>query len=266
MTTQIKSPFGPKGLGFYLRDLKTMSDPATAAKTAADHNVKHVAIMACWQEPEKGRLVHHEMNRELVDDYAQAFAARGIVSRLWGYPWPGLEEQFRDTFLKHTEHCKGLIKGWLLDPEKGYRGHREDVVPLMELVIESMDESLDLGVTSYSTPRNIRDFPWDLFLDYGYLSPQVYGNVTPEEAGIRNSLKQWLSLAEEPDDQPIIPSIASFGPEAEGNLKGWLEKLDRAYAAEIKKPCPAAFVWSWPSTSSLEWRILGEWAARTFVS
>lgn len=237
----------PTGAGIYLRRItrSAYGTPAEAAARAADHGLSFAAFPAVWQD-ERGHL---DLNRSaLEEEYAAAFRERGVHVWVWGYPDLGRETAFVRDMVEHARRLEAM--GVLVDAEKPYKGHPQATAALMEMVIDSLDESLGLGVTSYGR------LDWhklEALEEYGWLSPQVY-TVAPEAA--RRAIESWL-VDEQGRRRPeahMVPSIPTYGPQSEGQLG--------AYIGAFEDLCQGIIAWSWPQTSALEWRTLERWAVR----
>lgn len=237
----------PRGVGIYLRHItrERYGTPEQAAARATDHGLTFAAFPSIWQE----RGAVRDLNASPIEEeYAAAFLARGVEVIVWGYPELGHEAAFAAELVRHARRCGA--SGVLVDAEKPYKGHAAETRALLELVVDSLDEGLGLGVTSYGR------LDWhklEALEDYGWLSPQVY-TVTPEAA--RASILSWMR---DPDgrlreDAHVVPSIPTYGPRSEGQLG--------AYIGAIEDLCRGVIAWSWPATSALEWRTLERWAKR----
>lgn len=237
----------PRGVGMYLRKItrEAYGTPAQAAARAADHGLSFVAFPSVWQD-ERGHL---DLNASrLEEEYAAAMRERRIAVWVWGYPDLGREGPFVRDLVEHARRLRAA--GVLPDVEKPYKGEPAATRRLLELVIDSLDEGLGLGVTSYGR------LDWhelEALEAYGWISPQVY-TVTAEAA--RRAILSWLTdeHGRVREGVHVVPSIPTYGPNSEGQLG--------AYLGAIEDLCAGAIAWSWPSTSALEWRTLERWAAR----
>jgi hypothetical protein len=246
----------PIGVGIFLRELSTMEPAAVAAKKAAAAGIRHVALLAVWQE--HGASIVRNRNRLAI--YAEAFKAQGIKVRLWAYPWHGLEREFCAGLRLHIGNCAGLISGVIVNPELGYRhGQSGPADVLMHGVVDVLSEGQDLWVSSYGHPEGIRDFPWHVFGNYGHQSGQFY--LDGNEEAIRRGLAAWLGNTKSPADQFQIPGIPVYGEQSEAALPRWLEWLKCAYADAVGRPIPGVIAWSWPQVSPREWLLLSKLAA-----
>jgi hypothetical protein len=257
---------GPTGIGVYIRGLqeKIHGTPKQAAKKARDHGVSFVVILACWQDMMRGTKIvrtlrsnHSSFSRKTrLNAYVSAFTEKGIDVWLWGYPWGGHEDSFVRAMKDATLFCNGQIKGWLLDPEIGYKWSRRTIMTrteqaqkLMNLTLDAMDESLGLGITSYGVAKGHPNFPWNIFSQYGFGSPQLYNlnNIM-----IKRGLEQWKKHGW----SHLAPSVQAFGAKDEEKLDGYLglfNKLDRP-------PSEAFIFWSWRQLSNLEWHTIKKWS------
>jgi hypothetical protein len=268
-----------RGLGVYIRAInrRTYGTPEQAAKKAADHGVRRVHILGVWQDYKykHSTEVNTVHNEGRVAPYAEAFAAKGIHVRLWGYPAPGMEGRYVGTLRAHTDTCRDVIAGWLHDPELPFRerpwsgknsswwnqqrrqailnrladlGHTNMASAaqgLMNAIMDAMDEYLDIGVTSYGIIP--RDFPAEVFITYGWQSDQVYNQTL---ATIVRSLNQWRSHIADLENQPLIPAVQGYGEHDREKLRPWLDGLLSVYPS-----MPGMDVWSWPQIDSNEWDV-----------
>lgn len=237
----------PRGVGVYVRRLgrSVYGTPSQAASSAADHGLAFVAMPAIWQD-HRGEF---DLNpRAEEEEYAAAFREAGVDVWVWAYPNLGHARPFCEQLVGHARRLGAC--GVLPDVERAFKRHPVATRRLMELLIDHLDESLGLGVTSYGR------LDWhglEALENYGWLSPQVY-TVPPEAA--RASIRSWMldaSGAPRPEIH-MVPSVPTFGPQAEGRLG--------AYLGAFEDLCQGVIAWSWPTTSRLEWRTLERWANR----
>lgn len=263
----------PTGLGVYVRRLRrdVHGSPEQAATMAADHRVSHVHIMGYWAEYDgDGRSVAITHNRDRIAAYADSFASRGIVVRLWAYPAAGLESSVVGALAELTDLCDGTISGYLLDPELMYREsmlrslrRRGRDIPsadmsaelLMLSMLDIMTEEHDIGVTSYGVPP--KDLPMEIFGRYGWQSPQIY-NMS--RTMIRRSIARWISTIETPDKQPMVPAVQAYGDHDREMLPPWLDMMTDVWIEETGSPPVGIDTWSWLSIDSSEWRHLEDYA------
>lgn len=274
----------PYGMGVYARSLlhHCHRSPQRTARIAADHGLRFVPILACWQEVRNGRFSHRSINDpSQIARYAEALLAVGVQPALWFYPWGGYEKQLLDHLWVLIRLCDGMIRGLVPDPELGYKwlrgGNRPrgallgnmrgqpEAIPgrgvggrdtrmvqarsLMGGLIDLMTEAMWLMVTSYGIARFHPNFPWLVFAEYGALSPQLYGATLRETAG---SMREWAQHADDPLlERQYLPSIATYGPSAQARLRATLSAWDN-------QPVCGMCAWSWPQTSAAEWLVLQE--------
>lgn len=231
----------PRGIGMYIMDLsvKHTGTPAQAAKRAADAGLGFVAILGCWQEPARGLLGAMANGQDLAP-YGAAFREAGVDVWIWGYPWgePDLIGHFVSTMRNAV--TRAGARGVILDPELGFRGaHAQHMPLLLERTVDSLDESLGLGFTSFgSLPA---DFPARAAGGYGFGSPQLYTVPLPQA---RKSIEQWRALGWD----HIIASVPTFGPNSDAELA--------AYSGAILEHCEGLIFWQWATTSAAEWRAI----------
>lgn len=234
----------PTGIGMYIMDLsrKHTGTPAQAAKRAADAGLGFVAILGCWQEKSPSGLA----NASDLDDYGAAFREADVDVFVWGYPWgsPECIDRFVPTMRKAADMAGA--RGIILDPELGFKADRAKYMPmLLQRTVDSLDESLGLGITSYGLTSAHPDFPWSIAGGYGFGSPQLYS--VPIEVA-RAAIKQWRMRGWE----TIIASVPTFGPNSAERLA--------AYSGAILEHCDGLIFWQWSTTSDAEWRAIAELA------
>lgn len=238
----------PRGVGIYTMALEraVQGTPEQAARRLASAGVSFVALLACWQED--GR--HGPANVEDLRTYGPAFAEAGIDVWVWGYPWGTPECVTRFVQRMREAALDAQAVGVLLDPELGFKGAGAPFMrDLVEQTVDSLDESLGLGVTSYGLTSAHRDFPWAQCAGYGWGSPQLY---TVPLATAQRAIEQWREFGW----QHIVPSVPTFGPNSEARLA--------AYAGAIAGMSDGLAFWQWKGTSREEWRAI-EACARMFA-
>lgn len=237
--------------GVYIRELSRAvhGTPSDAALKAKRYGLTFVPILFCWQEADKttGR------NIEDLAEYARAFADVGIEPWIWGYPWIGREQEFADQIgdvLRYSPEIAGV----LIDPELGYQFKtsseteaREGADLLMSLVVDALDESVSLGVTSYGAAHVQGRFPWAEFC-YGFGSPQFY-TANPYE--IKHGVKKWLDIG----FAEIIPSVPAYGANSKDALGHYLITVRNEIAAAGGK-MDGLIAWSWGQLDAREWSTL----------
>jgi hypothetical protein len=178
-----------------------MEPPERAAVRAEQAGLRHVALMACWQE----QGISTVRNRTSLAAYAEAFHQHGVKVRLWGYPWSGLECEFVAALRLHLREAAGFISGVIVNPELGYRGPRAATADLlMHKVVDCLSEGQDLWVSSFGHPEGIKDFPWSTFGLWGHGSPQLYMDqgMGVMRRGLAEYRKHW-----DDEGQLIVPGI-----------------------------------------------------------
>jgi hypothetical protein len=198
--------------------------------------------MACWQYDQTHR--HRPFNQDKLEKYGEAFRDQGIDVWVWGYPHAGMEEAFVDT-MRRSADLAGA-SGILIDPELSYKEEAGAARKLVELTIDSLDESLGLGVTSYGIPAYHPTFPWSSFAGYGWGSPQLY-TATPHE--IRKGLGEWKGAGWE----HIVPSVPAFGRRQTSEFRQYINRFVGV---------PGIIFWSWRQLQSNEWRVIAEMEGR----
>lgn len=237
--------------GVYIRGLTKENDPYAMAEQAAKNGITFAAFMIYWQEAEKNKRV----NSTVLAEYTKVFAEYGIEPWVWGYPWCGKDATFiaRLNWAKST--CAGRLRGFILDPELGYQGHRVGLEraklgaeQLVSGVIDVMNEGMDLGVTSFGCAHVHKTFPWEEFCA-GFGSPQFY--KTTERHHIRQGLSRW----KEAGWQTLIPSVPAFGPNSGQNLVPYLDKI-KIIADDLEIPIEGWIFWSYQQLGDFEWEAI----------
>jgi hypothetical protein len=239
--------------GVYIRGLTSKSDPYDMAAKCATNGITFAAFLVYWQEADKDKRV----NSKILEKYSEVFWRYGIDPWVWAYPWCGKEDALLDRLKWAKEECEGRLRGFILDPELGYQGHkvghdkaRIGASRLIKGTIDLMDESMNLGVTSFGAANLHKTFPWvDLCAGFG--SPQFYRTSHPSK--IRAGIQCWKSAGW----KELIPSVPAFGPNSGKNLVSYLDKIKRA-ADEVEIPITGWIFWSYRQISALEWQIIGE--------
>lgn len=238
----------PQGFGVYSRMLggRSYGTPLQMARRCQQHGVRWVALFAAWQDGGGLRSPSLAMHQR----YARVLTAAGVDVWLWGYPRAGGEADF---LARMQRYSAGLdIKGWLLDPEAGYKWglrflRRESTARMgaMQLVAGARAHSPGgVGVTSYGWLRGHPSFPWEEFADgTDFGSPQTY---TLSDSRIATAMGDWRQYF-----PIVIPSTTAYGPRS-GDLPAYLD---------AHGPVPGVCVWSWPQLSPPEWAV---YAARKF--
>lgn len=245
-----------RGVGVYLRQLdsKIHGTPSQVYDKAKKAGLARAHILALWQQQQTNK--EFNIGQRLVD-YAFALHEAGAQVRLWAYPQTLMEASaLRILAKRKAELGHALFSGFVLDPEKhckwgglstGKEVTERAAAGFLNDLVDLLDEGSDLWVTSYGMASYHPTFPWDVWLSYGTLSPQVYGFTRPL---LQKSLASWRALRASPDQQ-IVPIVAGYGDYDEENLGPWLDMFH-----EEEPSCQAFDVWSWRQLSSREWGIL----------
>jgi len=170
--------YHPTGKGVYIRKLKKLGTPEQLVKQALDVGLSFVVIGSVWQHnwgvPFRTRRFN---SRQDLERYSKAFQDAGIEVWVWGYPQPGLEEQFVEAITADALWANAV--GILIDPEKPFRKKRHRAGVLIAHIRPKLqDLGLAFGVTSYGSAFYFKDFPYKEFaaIEGTYGSPQVYDN------------------------------------------------------------------------------------------
>lgn len=283
------------GVGLYIRGLSSTAHgtPEEAAKRAVDHGLKHVAILAVWQDLKDGKVRHlaGNLRRDRFLPYAEAFRDAGLAVGFWFYPWGGHEarlledledasEKFAPDFYlddgelghKWSSRSKfvdaaGTMRGGQREAMKGVKakGRKETRIAQVDRLHKGLhDLSMmfgakhGIGVTAYGIANYHPTFPWGTKLrGADFFSPQLY-RASPEKIDL--GIAQWYEHARADRDvveRSMLPSIPTFGQNSGADLDGYLGSfMDAANGVD-------GFIgWSWRQTSRLEWRTLARWAER----
>lgn len=229
----------PSGIGIYLRNLTPKyGTPEKAAKKCADHGVSFVALMGPWLDDTGEK----RLRPKTIDaEFGQAMAEEDVDVWVWGYPDAGKENAFVESMVTYAKTCGAV--GLLLDPEKSYKGNPRAVDQLISTTLDALDESLDLGVTSFGR-LDWHNLPG--LKGVGWSSPQLY---TVSSDACRKAIATW-----QVPGAHIVPSVPAYGPNSEGELDVYLEAMHDLVKGYI--------VWSWPQISAQEWRTIQAWSNR----
>lgn len=231
---------------------RVMGTPVQAAEKARAHGLSFVILAACWQD---GPGKHAAMNEYDLAAYGQAFRAAGVLPWVWGYPWgePDLIDKFVARMRVAADQAGA--SGIVLDPEVGFRRKPDLMKDLLERTLDSLNEHLGLGFSSYGQPSSMRDFPWAEAGGYGWGSPQCY-QATLAQA--RKGIDTWKAFGW----QNLVVSLPTFGrntdaesgePDADPRVDGRL----LAYAsALLERTGGAGCFWQWATTNAAEWATI----------
>jgi hypothetical protein len=249
----------PNGVGIYIRQISQdkHGTPEAAATLAAGHGVRWVSIMTVWQEATATKTkVCNKPDSSRYADYVEAFVSAGIKVYLWGYPWQGKEARFAVEVDRAIARVPGLIRGVMLDPEKGYKwydkqGERKARVSADHLItntLDLLDESMTIGVTSFGQPKIHGNFPWKNLVA-GFGSPQFY---TIGRRAIEAGVQQWRDLG----FTSIIPSVPAYGPR-------WIDPGIDEYLGYFDDLGVDGFIfWSWRQLTPAKWREIEKCAKK----
>lgn len=233
----------PTGVGLYYRALDGRPEVARdAAVKAADHGLSFVALAGVWQEATGERDI---AKTEAEMRWAFEFKKWDIDVWVWGYPHAGHEARFLTVMHDHVKRLGA--SGILLDPEKSYKNDVVHAEKLCEMTVDSLNESLGLGVTTFGNPKALAPAVRKVFASYGWCSPQVY---TVEPWMARDLVEEWIKLG----GTHMVPSVPTYGPQSGGNLG--------AYIGAFEDLCEGVIAWSANSIDDREWKALERWATR----
>jgi len=202
------------------------------AAKARKAGITWIALQAVWQH-ETGVTRRDDLTR--LHLYADALQDQGIRVWVWGYPYAGREADFAAGMADAAAVTEA--DGLLLDPELPYRGRPEAARDLLVEVLDVMDESLGIGVTSYGLQKFHPRFPWAEWAHVGFGSPQLY---TVSDALFKRGMAEWRARWD-----LVIPSIAAYGSKDESELP-----------ARLRLAGSSCILWSWRQLSGREWADL----------
>jgi len=249
-------------IGVYIRGIKkSRNNPYEIADHLTTHGISFAVFMVIWQEAttKNSRFV----NTKVLAEWSKIFHEAGIETWIWGYPWCGHEDVFVKRLEWAKKECSGRLRGIILDPELGYQGHKVGrseakfgATTLINGVLDTMDESTLLGVTSFGAGHVHGTFPWSEFCA-GFGSPQFYKttNLTQISKGLAHWVRSGWS--------EIYPSVPAFGQNSGTKLRDYINLIeDCAKNSGIKMTIPGYIVWSLKQLDGGEWDILKELADR----
>lgn len=233
----------PEGKGVYIRSLKDTGHPEAAAKKAESAGLDFVVIGSVWISRKwylGGAVKVTKMNSVVeIENYSKAFRNRGIKVWLWGYPYPGREQEFERIVADHL--IAAQAKGFIVDPEKPYRNNPDAAEKLMTLLTRLCDDlGVGIGFTSYAATWFFKDFPYAVFASFAKVfgSPQVYDNKNnmPDTYAHRayDSYKEF-------GFNPIIVSTPGY----KKTRRQW-RKLVESHPVESK----GIIVWDWKNLNN----------------
>jgi len=218
-----------RGIGVFTRGLRAsiVGTPAALAERSTSLGLSFVPMLACWQDA-RGLTTP---NDQALAPYAKAIGDAHIDTWLWGYPWAGGEETFVNALVSRAKAIGA--RGVILDPEVSYKGRPQAMRMLVARTLDALDESLDVGFTSFGLPAFHPTFPWKEAAALGWGCPQDY-DVTLEQT--LESVDAWSALGW----ASIVPALPTFGPGSTRSV------LDRAVDALAARPNVRGLVfWSW---------------------
>lgn len=237
-------------IGVYIRGIrkKIHKSPEIVTKQARSVGLTFLPILIFWQEKDRDKKI----NSSNLTDYATALYEAGIDPWVWGYPWCGKEEAFIDRMQWARETAP--IKGFILDPELGYQGHKVGVgraesgaKRLVHGMLNIMTESTDICVTSFGAAHVHKTFPWE-HMCAGEGSPQFYTSTAGQ---IETGLARWRSAG----FRSLCPSVPAYGPNSGENLKPYTNQVE-ALAKVQDISITGWILWSWRQMGNVEWRTV----------
>lgn len=287
----------PRGMGIYLRvfssRFREKFPPEKLAKILKDHGIKHAYMLAVWHD-EKGfrepntsdRHEAFEHKYALLARYGEALTKAGVSVGIWGFPMPGHERAYFDSFVGITQHLtKDVIKHWLHDPEKPWKvkgaplasrtmrgqgeavgnvrqhrlGYLQDRVDDFQFLNDLLAEQCGIestGVTSYGMAQ-WHKLPWVIdesvsrehaggLANMGWSSPQLY---SVSQSQVDAGLAAWRDRG----SVVFVPSVPVFGKNANRALEGHLRAfVDEGTPVDVT----GMIVWSFRQMNMLEGKIL----------
>lgn len=231
----------PRGVGVYSMGLSAQvhGTPLQAAQRAKDHGLSFVMLLGCWQD---GPGKHADSNRSDLPDYGAAFREAGVDVWVWGYPWGTIEQIPRFVQrMRRAAKDAGAV-GLLLDPELGFKGDGAKHMPeLLRQTLDSLDESLGVGITSYPIPQWHPDMDWAAMGGFGFGSPQTYS--VDLQTAIK-AIRLWRGLGW----GHIVSSVPAYGANSRDRMA--------AYAGAIGEHADALCFWQWPQLDASEWKTV----------
>lgn len=225
----------PTGLALYVRriDPARHGTPAQLAKKFADNGARWVAIGGPWHDADSRGLMN---SPETCQRYADAFAAKGMLPFVWGYPWMGDEERFADQM----DACAGPHNLGLLDPELGSNPIRAVSGPgkaradahatkLVGLMAERFAPGA-VGLSTFGSGVRMKWFPTVAFVRaLAEKFPRrsfVGGQTYTDDGAIDGSIGDFVALVERVGgglgNVAVVPNFGTYakaGKKADGSTK-----------------------------------------------
>jgi len=219
----------PTGVGVFARALRQsiVGSPQAMVERCQRLGLSFIPMLACWQDA-RGITTP---NDEALAPYAKALATANIDSWLWGYPWAGGEETFVTALVSRAKSIGA--RGVILDPEVSYKRRPEAMRTLVARTLDALDESLEVGFTSFGQPAFHPTFPWKEAAALGWGCPQDYDGTLAQTLA---SIDAWEALGW----GTLVPALPTYGPGSAPRA------LDAAVDALVARPSVHGLVfWSW---------------------
>ena len=219
----------PTGVGVFTRALREqiVGTPQAMVERCQRLGLSFIPMLACWQDA-RGITTS---NDEALAPYAKALADAKIDSWLWGYPCAGGEETFVTALVSRAKSIGA--RGVILDPEVSYKRRPDAMRALVARTLDALDESLEVGFTSFGLPAFHPTFPWKEAAALGWGCPQDYDGTLAQTLA---SIDAWEALGWE----SLVPALPTYGP---GSAP---QPLDAAVDALVARPSVRGLVfWSW---------------------
>lgn len=211
-----------------------------------------VALGTVWFE--KGKDLRKINTVETIRKVAEAYSKYTNVF-LWGYPQP----DSIDEFVSYMHDCTDVnhVKGWLIDPEIGFKGEPKKASDLV-YKCRDIDPYMILGMTTYGAAHWHKDFPYESFKDVDFASPQVYNF---SEKLKRDSFREYDKIFKK-----VIPSTALFHKGPSGKFVRTTQELlrkefDTTFKASDKE-IDSVIMWQDAFHDSVKKQIIQEYGTK----
>jgi hypothetical protein len=248
----------PRGIGVYVYSAReaAIGTPRELAAQLLAARVRWVAFGGPWHDASGSKLLSRP---DRIRAYADALAADGIESHVWGYPWWNRIEPF---LAKMRECTTPAISGWLLDPEKGLRSRAREMRALVRGSRAALPGGT-IGLTSFARTRLMGSVPWAEMATLDYGSPQLY---TCSGRAVDRGLEEWAGKG----FPEIIPSFgfhAALSPGAGGKPRyrsKTATELDEHLGEFIDPAVPVRGMIGWMHrwAKDASWEVVEKWSRR----
>lgn len=239
---------GAEGKALMVRRWASLgSDPEDAARRYAGAGFRWAAPITLAH----GGAEAVRKNRDPA--YYRALRRRGVsIWPLWILPTPST---WRDELVPFLDHARSVGSvGVILDPEAEFRGEHEEARAFAREAREQANaRGLVLAVTSYGTPANLPDFPWNEFGESAELGiAQLYDRDDKHAPGyFARGLRQWRSHG----FPEVIPAGSTW---SHADMEQKTDRNLRRHLAEIPRSS-GVILWTMPEIAARVWRIVAAW-------